>query len=104
MLGHYGHSDVPIGTLRPMTNDTFFDDGNFENGEYASKVGYHWKNKSSLAWGEANKAWDSVKLYRKVLAEQEDNSVTISSIGFFDNVWSPGAPGYKLTYLVIRTS
>lgn len=88
MLGHYGRSTVPIGSLRPITNDTFFDDNTFENGEYASKVSYHWRNQSSLAWGEANKAWDPVELYRKVLAEQEDNSVVISSVGFFDNVGS----------------
>src|SRR5882672_1036241 len=29
-----------------------------------------------------NEAWDAVKLYRKILASQPDNSVTIVTIGF----------------------
>ena len=33
-----------------------------------------------------NKAWDAVKLYRKTLAAQPDNSVTIVTIGFLTNL------------------
>lgn len=88
IAAHYGYPDLPIGVVRPLTNDSFFDDFYFEMGEYASKVAYHWAN-GSLPWGEADRAWDPVALYRKTLAGQEDASVTIASIGFFDNVrWS----------------
>jgi len=31
-------------------------------------------------------AWDAVKLYRKILAAQPDNSVTIITVGFFTNI------------------
>ncbi|KAB2575685.1 hypothetical protein DBV05_g5676 [Lasiodiplodia theobromae] len=85
ILAHYGHEDVPVGVMRPLTNESFFDDFYFELGEYASKVAYHWSG-GSLSWGDAGSAWDPVSLYRKVLAEQEDSSVTIASIGFFDNL------------------
>lgn len=85
ILAHYGHEDLPIGIVRPLTNESFFDDFYFELGEYASKVAYHWSG-GSMSWDDAGSAWDPVSLYRKVLAEQEDGSVTIASIGFFDNV------------------
>lgn len=48
-------------------------------------MAYHWSG-GSLPWGRAEDAWDPVALYRKVLAEAEDESVTIASIGFFENV------------------
>ncbi|KAI8316913.1 hypothetical protein K4K59_012415 [Colletotrichum sp. SAR11_240] len=35
---------------------------------------------------DADEAWDPVKLYRKLLAEAEDDSVTIASIGFLHNL------------------
>ncbi|TVY12826.1 hypothetical protein LARI1_G009161 [Lachnellula arida] len=85
ILAHYGHPDVPVGLSRPITNDSFFDDWAFELGEYASKVAYHWSN-GTLPWGSAEKAWEPVELYRKILSEQEDGNVTIASIGFFDNL------------------
>ncbi|KAF2493619.1 hypothetical protein BU16DRAFT_551412 [Lophium mytilinum] len=68
IISHYGHTDVPVGLLRPITNESFFDDWLYERGEFASK------------------AWDSVALYRKTLAAQRIGSVTIASIGFFDNL------------------
>ncbi|CAP62305.1 uncharacterized protein PODANS_5_12550 [Podospora anserina S mat+] len=75
ILAHYGH-DTPIGIRRLLTNVTFFD---------SCKVAYHWSG-GSLPWGRAEDAWDPVALYRKVLSEAPDQSVTIVSIGFFDNV------------------
>ncbi|KAI0411240.1 inosine/uridine-preferring nucleoside hydrolase [Xylaria grammica] len=92
ILAHYGHSfaDVPVGVRRPLTNDTFFDAWGFELGEYASKVAYHYADpeKGSLAWGRgaADDAWDAVALYRRVLADADDASVTIASIGFLENL------------------
>lgn len=86
LLGHYNHSHVPVGLRRPISHDHFFDNTTFKHGEYASKVAFGWKNKSPLLWDAADKAWDPVKLYRKVLASEEEKSVTIASIGFFDNV------------------
>lgn len=51
-------------------------------------MAYHWSNQS-LPWDKLNDYWDPVNLYRKVLAEQDDGSVTITSIGFFENVTIP---------------
>jgi hypothetical protein len=85
ILAHYGHPDVPVGLRRPITNDSFFDTLTYEMGEFASKVAFHWSN-GTLLWGDAARAWRPVDLYRKILSEQEDHSVTIASIGFFENV------------------
>jgi hypothetical protein len=88
ILAHYGHPDAPIGIKRPLTNETFFDTWTYELGEYASKIAYRWPG-GTLPWGHANEAWEPVTLYRKVLSEAEDGSVTIASIGFLDNVRVP---------------
>lgn len=85
ILAHYGLTDVPIGIKRPLTNASFFDSWAFELGEYASKVAYRYAG-GSIPWGKADQAWDPVQLYRKVLSEAEDSTVTIASIGFFENV------------------
>lgn len=85
LLAHYGHPSIPIGLRRPITNESFFDDWAYELGEYTSKVAYHWSG-GSLPWFKPEDAWISVELYRKVLSEQDDNSVTIASIGFLENV------------------
>jgi inosine-uridine nucleoside N-ribohydrolase len=92
ILAHYGHADVPIGARRPLTNATFFDSWSYNLGEFASKVAYHYSG-GSLPWGHAEDAWDPVRLYRKCLAEAQDNSVTIASIGFFENVSVPPRKG-----------
>ena len=85
ILAYFGHPDIPISILRPLTNVTFFDSWFYDLGEYASKVAYHWPG-GTLPWGRADDAWDPVSLYRKVLSESPDHSVTIASIGFLDNV------------------
>jgi len=98
ILNHYGHSTVPIGLPRPYTNMSFFDNWSYELGEYASKVGYHFSG-GFLPWGEVDKAWDPVKLYRKTLAEAEDGHVTIVSLGFFENLsglLNSSADGYSM--------
>ncbi|KAK4120038.1 inosine/uridine-preferring nucleoside hydrolase [Parathielavia appendiculata] len=85
ILSHYGKGHVPIGIQRPLTNATFFDRYYFDLGEYASKVAYHYSG-GSLPWGHAEEAWGPVALYRRVLAEAEDGSVTVASIGFLNNL------------------
>lgn len=85
ILAHYGAGDVPIGLTRPFTDTPFFDNRYYARGEYASKIAYNWPN-GSIPWGLANNTWDPVLLYRKVLAEAEDASVTIASIGFLNNL------------------
>lgn len=85
ILAHYGHSEIPIGVRRPLTNITFFDSWYYALGEYTSKIAFQWSG-GSLPWGHAEEAWNPVELYRKVLGEAEDGSVTIASIGFLDNV------------------
>jgi inosine-uridine nucleoside N-ribohydrolase len=85
ILNHYRHPNVPIGLPRPYANSSFFDTWAFELGEYASKVAYHWSG-GSVPWFEVDKTWEPVELYRKTLAEAEDRSVTIASIGFFENL------------------
>jgi hypothetical protein len=74
-----------------LSNVTFFDSWYFSLGEYASKTAYHfsggklkWEDRDRLE--ELDDLWDPVALYRKVLSEAEDGSVTIASIGFLDNV------------------
>lgn len=63
----------------------FHDTWKYEFGEYTSKIAYHFSG-GSIPWGHAEDAWAAVTLYRKLLSEAEDASVTIASIGFFDNV------------------
>ncbi|KAF3763466.1 hypothetical protein M406DRAFT_261591 [Cryphonectria parasitica EP155] len=85
ILAHYGLESLPIGIPRPLNNNTFFDSWYYELGEYASKVARHW-SAGSLPWGRADEAWDPVSLYRKILSEADDGSITIASIGFLDNL------------------
>lgn len=68
-----------------MNNKAFFDNWYYKLGEFTSKVAYHWSG-GTLPWGKADDAWDPVVLYRKLLSEADDGSVTIASIGFLDNV------------------
>jgi inosine-uridine nucleoside N-ribohydrolase len=89
ILSHFGHPEVPIGIVRPISNETFIDTWSFELGEYATKVAYHWRCDEGCAvrWGHVDEdAWDPVNLYRKTLSEAADGSVTIASIGFLNNL------------------
>ncbi|KAL1845753.1 hypothetical protein Daus18300_014455 [Diaporthe australafricana] len=85
ILAYYGHEKTPIGIPRPLNNNTFFDTWDYNLGEYAAKVAFHWSG-GSLPWGHADDAWDPVELYRKTLSEAEDGSLKIVSIGFLDNI------------------
>ncbi|KAL2813766.1 inosine-uridine preferring nucleoside hydrolase-domain-containing protein [Aspergillus cavernicola] len=86
LLGYYNHAHVPLGLKRPFTNATFFDDYEYVNGEYTSKVAYNWRHNASFPWANVSGTWNPVELYRKLLSEQEDQTVTIASIGFLDNL------------------
>jgi hypothetical protein len=92
ILAHYDHPQVPIGIKSPISGSHFFDQWSYDVGEYASKIGYQHREEASeirgiIPWGYAeNATQDPVKLYRRVLAEADDHSVTIVSIGFFENV------------------
>ena len=39
-----------------------------------------------MPWFKPENTWEPVELYRKLLSEADDGSVTIASIGFFDNL------------------
>ncbi|EIT75254.1 hypothetical protein AO1008_02003 [Aspergillus oryzae 100-8] len=86
ILGYYGYSDVPVALKQPFSKDTFLDTWSYQLGEYASKVAYNWRHTASMPWGDVSSAWDPVELYRKLLSEAGDHSVTIASIGFLDNL------------------
>ncbi|CAI9627916.1 unnamed protein product [Alternaria burnsii] len=85
VLNFYGHPNTSIGMRRPYANESFFDDWAYELGEYTSKVAYHFSG-GSLPWFKPERSWEPVDLYRKSLSESADSSVTIASIGFFDNL------------------
>ncbi|KAK1982796.1 inosine/uridine-preferring nucleoside hydrolase [Colletotrichum cereale] len=82
ILDHYDHGWVPVGARRPLNDLPFFDNWTKRLGEFASKLATHWPKSMS----DAEEAWDPVELYRKLLAEAEDSSVTIASIGFLHNL------------------
>lgn len=72
---YYGHGNIPIGTLKPNNDATF-------SKNYAQYLAQHFPN--SLKSG--TRAPDAVSLYRKILARQPDNSVTIAAIGLETNL------------------
>lgn len=84
------------GTVIPLPNSTFLDVVYWHLGEFASKIAYQFGSPSgpdyvkgggpSIPWGHAEDAWSAVELYRKLLGEADDDSVTIVSIGFLDNL------------------
>lgn len=86
LLGYYGYPHVPIGLEQPYNDSTYLDNFYFEHGEYASKIAYHWQQHASLPWGDVTDTWLPTQLYRKILAENDDQSITIASIGFLNNV------------------
>ncbi|KAF1940722.1 nucleoside hydrolase [Clathrospora elynae] len=81
ITNHYGYPFVPIGLPRPYANTSFFDTYAYALGEYTSKIAYHWSG-GSVPFFELDATWDPVELYRKTLAESQNGSVTIASIGF----------------------
>ncbi len=72
---YYGHGDVPIGTLKPVDHSVF-------DKPYAKYLAQHYP--SSVRTGAAVPS--AVTLYRQLLAQQPDHSVTIAAVGLETNL------------------
>ncbi|KAJ6157742.1 hypothetical protein N7470_005334 [Penicillium chermesinum] len=81
---YFGNGDVPIAALRPLTNETYFDDYEFLRSEYASKIATHWPRNLQ---DEASTP-TPLEFYRQTLSGVADNSLNIISIGFLTNLES----------------
>ncbi|CAJ2511730.1 Uu.00g073550.m01.CDS01 [Anthostomella pinea] len=87
-----GHDKLPVGLRRPVTdfkwNPTTFRDLYGPKvdivGEIASKIGADWSGSESDV---EEKTEDPVKVYEDMLEKADDQTVTILSIGFFDNLY-----------------
>ncbi|KAJ5973691.1 hypothetical protein N7481_010901 [Penicillium waksmanii] len=79
---YFGNSEIPIAALRPLTNETFFDDDEFLHSEYASKVANNWPRNLR----NASSTPTPVELYRSILAAAANQSMNIISIGFLTNL------------------
>lgn len=78
----YGYPDIPVGIVRNGTDDPW--------GRYAQKV-VDLKNEDgsqmfARTHGDYDELPDAHILYRKILAQQPDNSVVISTVGFSTNL------------------
>ncbi|EXJ91467.1 hypothetical protein A1O3_00015 [Capronia epimyces CBS 606.96] len=82
ICSYFGNGDVPVAAIRPLTNETFFDDWDYVRGEYASKVAYNWPGTLT----NASLAPTPVELYRSILASADNHSLHIISIGFLTNI------------------
>ncbi|KAK7757480.1 hypothetical protein SLS62_000495 [Diatrype stigma] len=81
---YFGNGDVPIGALRPLTNETYFDDYTFLHAEYAARVSHNWPR----SLNDSASTPTPVALYRSLLASTEEGrgGVTLISIGFLTNL------------------
>ncbi|KAI1409004.1 nucleoside hydrolase [Hypoxylon sp. FL1857] len=79
---YFGNGDIPIAAIRPLTNETFFDTRDFVLGEYASKIAHNWPR----SLNDSSATPTPVELYRSILASSEDQSITIISLGFLNNL------------------
>ncbi|KAK6071538.1 inosine uridine-preferring nucleoside hydrolase [Seiridium cupressi] len=79
---HFFNGDVPIGMIRPLSNDTYFDDYYYLYGEYPSKVSHHWPS----VLNESSEIPTPVEVYREILGSATNNSLTIISVGFLTNI------------------
>lgn len=83
ILAHYALAEVPIGARRPLSDEVYVPEHG--QGEFASKIAKEFAG-GSLRRDNVEDSWEPVALYRRLLSEADDNSVTIASIGFFENV------------------
>lgn len=70
----YGRPDIPIGVNRRAAP------------AFGSRYNYEVAQEFPQDLGTGANAWDTVDLYRKLLSEQANGSVTIVSIGFLSNL------------------
>ncbi|KIY49066.1 hypothetical protein FISHEDRAFT_73021 [Fistulina hepatica ATCC 64428] len=78
---YYGSGDVPVAAIRPLTDEVALLTQYIDSrGECASKIGHfpHTLKDSASTPTPAD-------LYRNLLGQAEDDSVTIVSLGLFDN-------------------
>ncbi|KAI0384179.1 nucleoside hydrolase [Hypomontagnella monticulosa] len=79
---YFGNGDIPIAAIRPLTNETFFDNWGFISGEYAARVAHNWPRYLN----DSSATPTPVELYRTILSSSEDQSVTLISLGFLTNL------------------
>jgi inosine-uridine nucleoside N-ribohydrolase len=70
----FGRPDIPIGVINPAEV--------IDESKYTAYMANHFDHDFSLA----NNGEDAFLLYRKVLAQQPDNSVSIVTIGYLSNL------------------
>lgn len=73
---YFGRPDIPVGIVK----------GTLPNKDCAQQWAQAIIAKYPHALKSNEEAMDAVKLYRKILSAQPDNSVTIVSVGFFTNL------------------
>ena len=78
----YGYPDIPVGIVRDGADDHW--------GQYAQKVVDLHKEDGAPMFERTHSDYDKLPdahiLYRKILAQQPDNSVVISTVGFSTNL------------------
>ncbi|KAH8662505.1 hypothetical protein BX600DRAFT_542201 [Xylariales sp. PMI_506] len=79
---YYGHPDIPIGTQKPLTNETQNPEYT-EYGDYITGLTYDFPEDLRSGYNTT----DPLTIYRKYLSEAEDNSITIVLIGEVDNLY-----------------
>ncbi|HWD03344.1 MAG TPA: nucleoside hydrolase [Amycolatopsis sp.] len=72
---YYGHGDIPIGSLKPATDDV-------SDPDYAQFLAQNFPTKIS----DENDAPEAAALYRKLLSAAPDNSVVIVAMGLETNL------------------
>lgn len=80
MNSFYGYSSVPVGEVRNGVDS----EGDAKN--YTEVVCEYAVDNQKIFAGVKNEFEESVRLYRKTLAKQPDNSVVIISVGFSTNL------------------
>jgi len=81
----YGHQDVPLGLIRTDKPTGWIADSCYTGrvGNLKDENGNDLFQTSGIV---ADSLPEAYRLYRKLLSEAEDNSVTILSVGFFSNL------------------
>ncbi len=78
----YGRPNIPIGYQRGLKNGYPAPNPGGTPSKYADKIAAAFPHKLQ----RSSDAPDAVSLYRRILAAQPDNSVTVVSVGFLNNL------------------